>query len=1116
MSVFVPPRVSGVARHQNIATDEELEKMRSKADLLFAKAGDITGEVKKAELNGCKLKGEVQIWFQKVENVKAEKQCIEDQVRGAASSSRTVPVAEIMKEIDELLQHSLPGELTVSGDASSNVPFVTESLKGHLFEENRKQILSFLDDDNVATIGIHGAGGIGKTTLVTHVQKGLCEKFNNDRCSGNVYFVTVSHGLTVSGLQSKIAKQLDLKIEGKDEKDAAARIHGAFMKRKNSVLILDDLWESFRPSKVGLPVGEGGFKLLLTTRNKSVCLEINNKKYRIIEVKCLSDDESWDLFREKLGDSAILSQAGVIDIARKVVKKCSGLPLALEHIAISMRAADTVEDWRTVLADMSSMMHDVVEDKVLPLLRYSYDRLRDQRLKDCFLYCSLFPEDHVFRRTELVDSWIREGLLDGIENRERQRDKGFKIFKELIDLSLLKADDNKYQRAKMHDLVREMAVKVGEKKGFLIRAGEKMQGFLIPGEGEWNEDLCKVSLMYNDIGSISPDVAPRCPNLSTLLLNTNYSLTSISSLFFSLMDGLCVLDLSDTGIEKLPDSVSNLKNLTALLLRGCYKLNYVPSVSMLGKLREMDISHCDELRDLPRGMEGLLNLKVLDSFECPAPVSGILSGLSHLEELTLSEAKGQDLMKWKNLKRLKCRIRNVCEFNEYVMSQCFASLHHYDLIVGPLVELFLFERRLVDDYIGMRRTRTVAFLECRFEEDSPIVPGNVERLGLNMCSGVEYLVSSASPDSTFIPLQTLGNLVELRLNRLENFKGLVKPGVALPPGSLSNLKGMWIRGCDGIKKLFTSSMVRGNLQNLEYLEIAKCPHLEEVIGSSDSDNDDDDGDEYRADNWDDLATSKVEIKDERLSIYFPCSPRLYTLYLRELPNFKRLSCPIRNVSEFNEYVMSKCFASLHRYHLTVGPGSLYNQLWKAERSDDYFCMRRTVEFVECRFEEDSPIVPGNVGRLDLVKCSGVEYLVSSASPDLIPLQTLGNLVELFLDGLENFKGLVKPGVALPPGSLSNLKRIWIEKCDGIKKLFTSSMVRGNLQNLEELHISECRHLEVVIENDDEDDDERLSIYFPYKAFRLSLGWLPNFKRVVRGRQNGRENGNTEKLVISKA
>ncbi|GAB2230739.1 hypothetical protein Drorol1_Dr00015023 [Drosera rotundifolia] len=855
---------------------EELEKMRSEADLLFAKAGDITGEIKKAELNGCKRKTEVEKWFQKVENVKAKKQCIEDQVRGGASSSRTVPnvrVAEITEEIDKLLQHSLPRELTFSGDAFSNVPFVTGSLKGHLFEENRKRILSLLDDDDVATIGIHGAGGIGKTTLVTHVRNGLCEKFNNDRCSGNVYFVTVSHGLTVSGLQLKIAKELRLKIEGEDEKKAAAMIHCAFKERNYSVLILDDLWESFRPREVGLPVGEGGFKLLLTTRNKRVSLEINNEKSRIIEVKCLSDDESWDLFREKLGDSAILSQAG--DIARKVAKECGGLPLALEHIAISMRAADTVEEWRTVLDDMSSMRLNVVEDKVLPLLRYSYDRLRDQRLKDCFLYCSFFPEDHRIDRTELVDSWIREGLLDGIENRERQRDKGFTIFKELINLSLLKAVGNDYRYAKMHDLVREMAIKVGKEKGFLIRAGEKMRD--IPGEREWNEDLCKVSLMYNDIGSISPDVAPRCPNLSTLLLNWNRSLTSISDLFFSLMDGLCVLDLSWTPIEKLPDSVSNLKNLTALLLNGCRRLNYVPSVSMLGKLREMDISDCWKLRDLPHGMEGLVNLKFLHCFGCPAPVSGILSGLSHLEDLRIwdSSEKVQDLMKLMHLKRLSCRIRNVSEFNEYVMSQCFASLHQYHVIVGP-------GRSLVNDSFG----RCVKFVECRFEEDSLIVPGNVERLGLGMCSGVEYLVSSASPDSTFIPLQTLGNLVELFLDGLENFKGLVKPGVALPPGSLSNLKSISIYKCDGIKKLFTRSMVRGNLQNLQGIYISDCRHLEEVIGGSDSDNDDDDGDEYR-DDYGGLGISrKVIIKDERLSIYFPSTA--FTLHLELLPNFKRV------------------------------------------------------------------------------------------------------------------------------------------------------------------------------------------------------------------------------------
>ncbi|KAL9252355.1 putative disease resistance protein [Drosera capensis] len=863
--------------------DEELQEMRSKADVLFARATDITVKVVAAELTGCKRKNEVENWLQNVENVKVKYQCIEDQVRGGASSSRTVPnvpkeVAKITKEINGLLQHRLPEELTFCGDAFSNVPFVTGSLKGHLFGENLKRILSWLDDD-VATIGIHGAGGIGKTTLVTHVQKRLCEKFNNDGGSRNVYFVTISHGLTISGLQFKIANQLGLMIEREDVMKAAAMIYDTFMRRKYSVLILDDLWESFRPRDVGLPVGEGCFKLLLTTRNSRVCNEINKEKSRIIAVKCLSDDESWDLFREKLGDSAILFQ----DIARKVAKKCSGLPLALEHIAISMRAADTVEEWRSVLADMSSMMHVVVQDKVVPLLRISYDRLRDQQLKDCFLYCSLFPEDHRFDSFTLVNLWIREGLLDGIQNGERQTDKGFTIFKELINLSLLKADDNNYgSGGMMHDLVREMAVKVGKEKGFLIRAGEMMR--VIPGEQEWNEDLCKVSLMDNDIGSISPDVAPRCPNLSTLLLSGNCFLTSISSLFFSLMGGLCVLDLSCAPIEKLPDSISNLKNLTALLLHQCIGLNYVPSLSMLGKLREMDISCCTELRDLPHGMEGLVNLKFLDCRGCPVPVSGILSGLSHLEELRIgdsSEAKGQDLMKLMHLKRLTCRIRNVSEFNEYVTSQCFESLHQYGLTVGPALST-------VDRYFsGVERY--VAFVDCPFEEDFPIVPGNVEGLSLEMCSGVEYLVSSASPDSTLIPLKTLGNLVELDLKGLENFKGLVKPGVALPSGSLSNLVHLSIVECDGIKKLFTSSMARGNLQNLQDLEIAHCRRLEEVIGGSDSDNDDDDQDdndevEYCYEPF--VLPREEEIVGERASIYFPGTK--FGLILQRLPHFKRI------------------------------------------------------------------------------------------------------------------------------------------------------------------------------------------------------------------------------------
>jgi disease resistance protein RPS2 len=59
----------------------------------------------------------------------------------------------------------------------------------------------------------------------------------------------------------------------------------------------------------------------------------------------------------------------------------------------------------------------------------------------------------------------------------------------------------------------------------------------------------------------------------------------ITSSFFEQLHGLKVLDLSRTNIEKLPDSVSDLMSLTALLLKRCENLWEVPSLKKLRALK---------------------------------------------------------------------------------------------------------------------------------------------------------------------------------------------------------------------------------------------------------------------------------------------------------------------------------------------------------------------------------------------------------------------------------------------------------------------------------------------------------------------------------------------------
>ncbi|GAB2215614.1 hypothetical protein Droror1_Dr00020003 [Drosera rotundifolia] len=198
--------------------------------------------------------------------------------------------------------------------------------------------------------------------------------------------------------------------------------------RKNSLLILDDVWEDFMLEEVGIP---DGFKMLITTRRRDVCLRMECEK--IVKVKCLSKEDSWELFQEILGGVYhILSQEGKA-IARSISEKCAGLPLGIKMVAASFRGVDDIHQWRTALTELTipSRHHEHMENKVWPSLKLSFDRLNDMLVQKCFLYCALYPEDTEFCKSKvelgydtsiglyvtLIEAWIAEGLLEGMVSR---------------------------------------------------------------------------------------------------------------------------------------------------------------------------------------------------------------------------------------------------------------------------------------------------------------------------------------------------------------------------------------------------------------------------------------------------------------------------------------------------------------------------------------------------------------------------------------------------------------------------------------------------------------------------------------------------------------------------
>uniref|UniRef100_A0A5B7CBD7 Disease resistance protein At4g27190-like leucine-rich repeats domain-containing protein n=1 Tax=Davidia involucrata TaxID=16924 RepID=A0A5B7CBD7_DAVIN len=89
------------------------------------------------------------------------------------------------------------------------------------------------------------------------------------------------------------------------------------------------------------------------------------------------------------------------------------------------------------------------------------------------------------------------------------------------------------------------------------------------------------------------------------------------------------------------------------------------------------------------------------------------------------------------------------------------------------------------------------------------------------------------------------------------------------------------------------------------------------------------------------------------------------------------------------------------------------------------------------------------------------------SSHFVPL--LESLEILQLSFLENLSAIIKweRRVTAPAGTFSNLKKIVIESCDKIKKLFSPGLLQ-HLQNLEEIEVCMCKEMEEIVAEDDEE------------------------------------------------
>ncbi|KAL9381682.1 hypothetical protein Peur_024717 [Populus x canadensis] len=529
--------------------------------------------------------------------------------------------------------------------------YVPEHLVGMDLDHDISDFLSTATDD-VRIVGIHGMPGIGKTTIAKVVFNQLCYRFE-----GSCFLSDINErSKQVNGLVL-LQKQLLHVILKQDVADFDCVDRGKVLikerlRRKRVLVVADDV--AHRDQLNALMGDRSWFgprsRVIITTRYSSLLREAD-QTYQIKELK---PDESLQLFSwHSFKDTKPAED--YIELSKKAVDYCGGLPLALEVIGALLYRKNRGE-WESEIDNLSRIPNQDIQGKLL----ISYHAL-DGELQRAFLDIACFfigiEKEYVAKvlgarcrlNPEVVLKTLRERSLiqfhECIIKDERQ------LFGRTVSVT-------------MHDLLRDMGREVVRESSPLL-LGKRTR--IWNQEDAWNvleqqkgtevvEGL-KLDFRASEAKSLSTGSFAKMKCLNLLQINGAHLTGSFKLLSKELMwicwlqcplkyfpsdftlDNLAVLDMQYSNLKELwkekkilnrlkilnlnhsqnlvktPNLLSS--SLEKLILEGCSSLVEVhQSIGHSTSLVFLNLEGCCSLKTLPESIGNVKSLETLNISRC--------------------------------------------------------------------------------------------------------------------------------------------------------------------------------------------------------------------------------------------------------------------------------------------------------------------------------------------------------------------------------------------------------------------------------------------------------------------------------------------------------------------
>ncbi|CAN1158534.1 Disease resistance protein L6 [Linum perenne] len=713
---------------------------------------------------------------------------------------------------------------------------MTDELVG--IDSHVQQVTRLLssDSEGMKVVGIHGMGGMGKTTIAKDVYNKLYSQFHRF-CFVEDAREILSKSEGIVALQSKIISSIlrtDYKVT--DASEGLHVIKDRVCKHK-VLVVLDDVNNLFEFDQIlgKLDNFSRESRFIVTTRDKRVLEVLQECKF--YEPGEMSNDHALQLFsKHAFGtDNPPEEDASV---SMEFVKVAAGLPLALKVIG-SLLFRRERKFWAAKLMELK----DIPPAKLQERLKVSYNELSDNEKQifldiACFFIgiekdfpfymwsdCKFYPESGI--NTLLLRSLIRFNERNQLWMHDHIRDLGRAIVRE-------EDSQRPWKRSRIWSNKDALNIlKTGEGSNWVEFLSVDMKDEILELTDTEFKKLSGLRYLEVHNGILIGDFKGVLPNLRWLRLQHCRSIPSDLN-----MKKLVILEMERCPVEDEWRGWSGTKvasNLKAIHLHYCHETRTAPDLSQCRNLEWIDLEGC-------LGMSGeihignlLKNLKLLRFSE--TNITKLTGEIGTLENLQVLDAGNHfvnrnsfspEIMNMPtSLTQLSLsfsRVLNLSELKD-LEELCFEDCDKLQYL-GGLWKLSKL-RKLELKYLSSCNSLLVEG-EDGSSTGFPL-PSSLNSLYI---SGLEILPNFANLNNLTklslwkfeVPeIQGLGDLIMLETLEIYDAQNFINlDGLE----SLSHLKTLKLQNCLVLEKLPISL---ANLTKLQELSINKCTQLAEVM-----------------------------------------------------------------------------------------------------------------------------------------------------------------------------------------------------------------------------------------------------------------------------------------------